>query len=519
MTTRTRFAPSPTGYLHIGGVRTALFNWLLAKRHGGQWILRIDDTDTERNKAEALLPIIEGFQWLGMDWSEGPTPDGLSSTGPYAPYFQGQRNDRYYEVAMKLLAEGKVYPDYSTAEERDAAKKAADAAKKPYVYRGTERDWSADESLAKYLEKPVALRFKVPNGQKVIVNDHVRKVVEVMSDTIADAIILRAPDANGCCRPLYNFASVIDDIDFKTTHVIRASEHFTNTFLQTLIWNAIGEPVPEFAHIPVVNYNGEKMSKRKLPKLSAEEIGKLKACGWTDEEIQGRDDLNLCTVAYYREMGYLPEAVINYLGRLGWSLDDHSEFIPLDQMIANFSLERITSAPGNFDGKKLFWLQGEYMKLVPTDKKLERCIPYLRRAKLIGDTLDEKTKTILTQIIDASGDRIKLFSDVLMFATPILKDQIEYEAKGVEKRVKGQSDTLTKFRATLEGVTTWDVPTLDKVLHDFATENNLKAGDVVNPTRVAVTGMQVGFGLFETLAILGKEKTLARLDYAIQNLC
>lgn len=520
MTIRTRFAPSPTGYLHIGGVRTALFNWLLSKRHGGQWILRIDDTDTERNKAEALLPIIEGFQWLGMDWNEGPTPDGLSSIGPFAPYFQGQRTERYFEVAMKLLAEGKLYPDYTPADEMEAARKAAELAKKPYVHRGKDRHHSAEENLVKYQAQPTILRLKVPENQTIQIQDHVRGLVEVQSNTIADPVVMRAPDSNGSRpRPLYNFASVIDDIDFQVTHVIRAIEHLSNTPVQVLIWQALNAPVPQFAHIPLVNYNGKKMSKRALPPLSTEEISKLKACGWTTEEIQGRDDLNLCTVAYYREMGYLPEAIINYLGRLGWSLDDHSEFIPLDQMIANFSLERITSAPANFDSKKLFWLQGEYMKLVPTEKKLQRCIPYLRKAKLIGETLDEKTKTILTQIIDSSGDRIKLFSDILMFATPILKDQIEYDPKGVEKRLKGQGETLKKFRLTLESVEPWDVPTLDRILHEFAENHKIKPGDIVNPMRVAVTGMQVGFGLFETLAILGKEKTLARLDYALHHLC
>lgn len=519
MTIRTRFAPSPTGYLHIGGVRTALFNWLLARRHQGQFILRIDDTDAERNRPEALQPILDGFRWLGIDWDEGPTLDGTGSVGPYAPYFQSQRNDRYIAAALQLLQTGHAYPDYTPKEEQEAARKAADKAKKPYVHRGSNRDTPVDENVRLYREKPAPLLLKVPTGRMVVIDDLIRGRVEVHTDTIRDPVILRAPDKEGVCRPLYNFATVLDEIDFRITHVIRAVEHLANTPSQVLTYEALGAPLPQFAHIPLVNYNNEKMSKRKLPPLSADEIARLKACGWTEDDIKARTDLNIATVAYYRELGYLPAAVINYLGRLGWSLNDKDEFIPLDQMLANFSLERVTSSPANFDSKKLYWLQGEYMKLVPTAEKLERCTPYLRRAGLIGDATDDATRARLTEIIDAAGDRIKLFSDLVQFAGPLLKAQPDYDAAAVDKSLKPAGQLLRGFREKLATAEPFDAPTLEALLKTYVTEQGQKPNALVGAVRVAITGVPVGFGLYETLVILGREACLRRIDHALTTYC
>jgi nondiscriminating glutamyl-tRNA synthetase len=518
MTIRTRFAPSPTGYLHVGGVRTALFNWLYARRHGGQFVLRIDDTDAQRNRAEAVKPILDGFDWLGLDWDEGPTKDaGGDSFGPHKPYFQGQRNDLYVAAAMRLMAEGKAYPDYTPAEKQDADRKMAERLKKPYVHRGSNRDADPAENVRLYREKPAPILLKVPAGTVVTFTDHVRGKVEVNSDTIRDPALLRAPGPDGSCRALYSFATVVDETAFGITHVIRAEEHLSNTPTQVLIFEALGAAVPEFAHIPLVNYKNEKMSKRKLPPLSSDDIAKLKACGWTDDEIKARDDLNIATVAYYRELGYLPAALINYLVRLGWSMDATSEFIPLDVVLKNFSLERITKAAGNFDPQKLFWLQGEYMKLLPTAEKVERSAPYLRRAGLIGDAMDDATRSKLSAVVDAAGDRIKLFSDVLAFAGPVLRDEVTYDPKAVEKRLRaaGAADILRGYADAVRGLDPFDAASTDKALHEFAVAKGLKPGDVVHPVRVATTGTAVGFGLFETLAILGKEAVLKRLDAAV----
>jgi glutamyl-tRNA synthetase len=513
---RTRFAPSPTGYLHIGGVRTALYNWLLARRHGGQFVLRIDDTDASRNRAEAVQPILDGFRWLGVDWDEGPTPDGSGdSVGPYAPYFQSQRNDTYVAAAMKLMAEDKAYPDYTTAAEQDDRRKAAERAKRPYVHRGSNRDVSPEENLRQYREKPAPVLLKVLDGQTVAFDDHVRGRVQVATDTIRDPALLRAPNAAGVTGALYSFATVVDEIAFGITHVVRAEEHLSNTPTQVLFYQALGAAPPEFAHVPLINLNNKKMSKRDLPKLTELEVGRLKACGWTDAELAGRDDLNLATVAYYRELGYLPEALINYLIRLGWSLDAETEFIPLDVAVANFDLKRITKAAANFDPKKLYWLQGEYMARVPAAEKVEKSLPYLRRAGLVGDTIDDATRNRLLAVVEAAGDRIKLFSDLVQFAGPLLRETPVYDPAAVAKAVAPNAELLRAFRTILESCKVWDPKALEEVLHGLATAGGHKPNGLIAATRVAVIGTTVGFGLYETLSILGRDETLRRIESAL----
>jgi glutamyl-tRNA synthetase len=513
MSIRTRFAPSPTGYLHIGGVRTALFNWLLARRLGGQFVLRIDDTDTERNRAEALQPILDGFRWLGINWDEGPEVGG-----PYAPYFQSQRGESYKAAALTLLETGHAYPDYMTKEELDAERKTAEKAKKPYVHRGPLRDASADENVHRYREKSTTLRFKIPTGRTVVVDDMIVGRCEQASDLLGDPVILRA---NGTA--LYNFASVVDDAALRITHVIRAREHLSNTYPQLLFLEALGLPLPRYAHVPVVNWKGEKMSKRKLPPLTEDERSKFRQLGWTDAEIDA-SGINLATVAYYRELGYLPEAIINYLGRLGWSLDDKTEFIPLGQMIAAFDFEtgigRVNSSPGEFDPKKLFWLQDEYMKLLPLEEKVRQCLPFLQRANYVADPANPADVVRLETILRASGDRVKLFSDILQYGGPIFRKDPEYSPKAVEKRLKkaGAGDLLRAFVPVLETCEPFDAVTTEKGMNDFCTARELKLGEMVHPVRVATTGVEVGFGLFDTLAILGKAEVLRRIGLALQKI-
>lgn len=506
MSVRTRFAPSPTGYLHIGGVRTALFNWLLARQAGGQFVLRIDDTDAERNRAEALQPILDGFRWLGLDWDEGPEVGG-----PYAPYYQSQRNDRYLAAARRLLEAGNAYPDYSTKEELDAARKAAEAAKRPFVFRGAHRDTPADECVRLFDATPAPLRFKVPLGQVAVVEDKICGRVEQRTDLMPDPVILRADG-----RALYNFATVVDDIDLRITHVVRAKEHLANTYSQVLFYDALGAARPVFAHIPVVNEpnSKKKLSKRDMAKFVTEEVrDNLRLVGWTDEQIDSANDLNPATVAYYRELGYLPAGLVNYLGRLGWSLDGTSEVIPIAEMVEKFSLERVTDASASFDPAKLHWMAGEYMKLLPADDKAAGCLPFLIRAGLVSDPPTERQREILTGVIAAAGERIKLFSDILPYGGPFFRAEPEYAAKSVEKRLKkpGVAELLTAFAAHLEALPEWVVPALDKALHEFATGRGLKPGEVVHPVRVATTGVEVGVGLFDVLAILGRDAALARL--------
>lgn len=509
MSIRTRFAPSPTGFLHIGGVRTALFNWLLTRRHGGQFVLRIDDTDVERNRPEALQPIIEGFRWLGLHWDEGPEVGG-----PYGPYFQSQRLDLYKEAAYALVAKGHAYPCLATKEELEAERKASEAAKKPYVHRGKLRDVSVEEAQEILAREPAAIRLRVPLGRTVRIRDHIRGEVEWQTDLIGDPVLLR-PDG----RALYNFATVVDDVAMRITHVIRAAEHLSNTPVQVLIYEALGEKLPEFAHVPVVNEPGskKKLSKRDMKKFVTEEVrAKLRAIGWTDEEIDAKDDLNPATVAYYRELGYLPQALVNYLGRLGWSLDDKSEVIPLDQMIANFSLDRVNDAPASFDPDKLYWLAGEYMRQLPLEERTRGVIPYLVRARLIRESPDQATVDRIRQIVEACGDRLKLFSDILPYGAFFFRDP-EYDPTALQKRVHkpGIPELLSEFAEVLRHTEPFTVPVLEEKLREFCERKGVKSGDMIHALRVSTTGVTVGPGIFDCLAILGKEAVLERIAKAL----
>ncbi|HJT76660.1 MAG TPA: glutamate--tRNA ligase, partial [Gemmataceae bacterium] len=507
---RTRFAPSPTGYLHIGGVRTALFNWLLTRRHGGQFILRIDDTDVERNRPEALQPILDGFRWLGINWDEGPEVGG-----PHGPYFQSQRGELYVAAARRLLESGHAYPDYLSKEELDAERKAAEKAKRPYVHRGQHRDTPAAENVRLYREKPTALRFKIPLGRSAAIEDLICGHCEQKTDLMTDPVILRADN-----RALYNFATVIDDVAMKITHVIRAKEHLSNSYTQVLVYEALGAPLPQFAHVPVVNEpkSKKKLSKRDMKKFVTPDVrAKLHAVGWTDAEIDSRDDLNPATVAFYRELGYLPAALVNYLGRLGWSLDDTSEIIPLDQMTANFSLERVNDSPASFDPDKLYWLAGEYMRMLPALERAEGVVPFLQRAGLVGDPVDEATQRKIRRVVEACGDRLKLFSDILPYGAPFFRAAPEYDPKALQKRVakSGVPELLRDFRPVLETVEPFDPPTLEERLRKFCEERGVNPALLIHALRVSTTGIEVGPGVFDCLAILGREETLRRIDLAL----
>jgi glutamyl-tRNA synthetase len=509
MTIRTRFAPSPTGFLHIGGVRTALFNWLLTKRLGGQFILRIDDTDTDRNRPEALQPIIDGFRWLGLTWDEGPEVGGA-----YGPYFQSQRLDRYKEAALELVAKGQAYPCLAKKEELDVERKAAEAAKKPYIHRGKLRDASVDENQNILAEQQAAIRLKVPLGQTLKIKDLIRGEVEWQTDLIGDPVILR-PDG----RALYNFATVVDDVQMQITHVVRAAEHLSNTPVQVLAYQAMGLKLPAFAHVPVVNEPGskKKLSKRDMKKFVTPEIrAKLRAVGWSDAEIDAKDDLNPATVAFYRELGYLPAALVNYLGRLGWSMDDKSEIIPLEQMIANFSLERVNDSAASFDPDKLYWLAGEYMRMLPLEERTRGVIPYLVRAQLVREHHDEATAQKIQRVVAACGDRLKLFSDILPYGSFFFREP-EYDQTALKKRVhkEGIPPLLREFADELKNTDPFETPILEEKLRVFCEQKGLKSGDMIHALRVSTTGITVGPGVFDCLAILGKEEAGKRIEAAL----
>jgi glutamyl-tRNA synthetase len=491
MTVRTRFAPSPTGYLHIGGVRTALFNWLLAKRHGGQFILRIDDTDQQRHVEEAVAKIVDGFRWLDMLWDEGPEVGG-----PHGPYYQSQRQNLYRAAVDKLVAAGKVYRDYSTDAERDAGREAAKKAKQAYRFRRVEY---SDADLKRFEDegRPYALRFEVPTGRTLVLNDLVKGEVSFNTDEIGDFVVVRPGG-----QPLYNFASIVDDVDMKITHVVRAEEHLSNTFPQLLVLEALGAEPPAFAHVPYVAEPGShaKMSKRKT------------------EEYEKRGILIF--LHQYIERGYLPHALVNYLSRLGWSFDDTQELFTRAELIEKFSLDRVNSSPASLDPDKLFWIEGHWMKEAPMEEKVAGAIPFLAREGLVSEPISDEGRALLESVILALGDRMKTFSDVVKLGRFFFEDEVSYDPDAVKKRLRkpGVPEMLRELDAILAATEPYDLPTLEKAVHDYAEKSGRKMGDVVNPLRVATTGQGVGPGLYDCLYLVGRDRCRARIARAIEML-
>ncbi|MGP0066511.1 MAG: glutamate--tRNA ligase [Isosphaeraceae bacterium] len=488
---RTRFAPSPTGFLHIGGVRTALFNWLLARHHGGQFILRIDDTDQQRHVEDAVAKILDGFRWIGIDWDEGPEVGGA-----FGPYYQSQRAESYRLAAERLLASGHVYRDYSTEQERAAEKAVADREKRAYRFR---RKPITDAETAQFEAegRPYALRFQVPAGRTLVVHDLIKGDVAFSTDEISDFVIIR-PDGT----PLYNFASVVDDVSMQISHVIRAEEHLSNTFPQLLVFEALGASLPAFGHLPYVAEPGSrsKMSKRKIAEYEKSGI--------------------LVYLHQYIEKGYLPEALLNYLARLGWSFDGTQEIFSRDELFEKFSLDRVTSAPASHDQDKLFWIEGEWMKTLPPDRKIQAVIPFLEREGLVAEPLSDETRARIGRVVEALGDRLKVFSDIVKLGRFFFTETLAHDPDAVKKRLRkeGVPAMLAELDQLLEQTEPFDLATLEKAVHDYAERSGRKMGDVVNPLRVAVTGQGVGPGLYDCLVIVGRESCRARIRQALEML-
>lgn len=521
MHVRTRFAPSPTGYLHIGGVRTALFNWLFARRHGGRFILRIDDTDRERNVTEALAPILEGFRWLGIDWDEGP---GVG--GPCAPYFQSERSDRYRAAVDALLARGCAYRDYATADETAAERDAAQRAKQRFLYS---RRWMAesDADAARYEAdgRTAVVRLKMPREGTCAVHDLVRGPVAFDWALEQDHVIQRADGT-----PLYHLATAVDDHDFEITHVIRAEEHLSNTPRQIFIMQSLGYDLPHYAHLPYVAAPGgsEKLSKRKLGKYLKQDdfrkayehaSGIMAAMGESVED----DAFNPVMVGFYRSVGYRPDALLNYLLLLGWSLDDRTEDFSLDAMIANFSLDRVNRSAASFDPQKLLAFQERRMARLSLDAKVKMVRPYLTAALCACGgspaTADAAPDGRLRAVVAAAGDRIKVAGDIVDYIAFFQgDDEVTYDDRTLRKRLgSGQAkDQLVKFyQNVLEGLQPFDAATIEAALYAFVETEGIGKRQIVNAVRIAVTGKAVGFGLYEAMEILGQAECLARIDQAL----
>lgn len=519
MTVRTRFAPSPTGYLHIGGVRTALFNWLFARRHGGQFLLRIDDTDAERNVAEALRPILEGFRWLGLDWDEGP-----EIGGPYAPYYQSQRGDRYRAEVERLVAGGAAYRDYATTEEIQAERETAQREQRRFLYS---RRWMAEtDAQATAFEaegRRAIVRLRMPREGRCDFHDLVRGDVAFEWALEQDHVVQRA---DGTC--LYHLASTVDDHDFAITHVIRAVEHLSNTPRQIFIATALGYTPPAYAHLPYVAAPGSaaKLSKRKLSTyLRHHDFKKSYDHGAGIAEAQGLsitpESFNPVVVDFYREVGYEPDALLNYLLLLGWSLDDRTETFTREEMIEHFSLERINRSAASFDPQKLLAFQERRMQALSVDARVARVLPFLERGGLVGAPSPDDQQTRIRQVVEAAGDRIKVAGDILGYPEFFqADDEVAYDQNAFDEQVRrvGVEPLLRRFRDRLGTTAPFDADALDRAMHAFVETEGVPIAQIIHAVRVAVTGKAVGFGLFEGLAILGRDACVARIDRALARL-
>jgi glutamyl-tRNA synthetase len=520
---RTRFAPSPTGYMHIGGMRTALFNWLFARHHGGDFILRIDDTDQQRNMQEALGPILQAFRWLGLNWDEGPEVGG-----PYGPYFQSQRNDLYQTACEKLLASGHAYRDFDPPELIQQDRMEADKEKRQYITIRRSLDLTAAQ-IDEYVQsdKPHVIRLLVPRDQLIVIDDHVRGRVEFEAKLIPDPVIMRG---NG--TPLYNFATVVDDAQLQISHIIRAEEHLSNTPIQVLIYQALGEPLPEFAHIPYVAAPGskEKLSKRKLDQYRKNpQFKKLFDQGDYIFGLMGMSEqkgLDPVMVEYYEKIGYLPAGVLNSLARLGWSLDDKTEYFSKQELIDNFTLERVIKSAAGFDPEKLQSYQSHWMNQLSLEEKVAGCTPYAQflGSALTGDGLTAR----ITEVLSEMKERLVIFSDLLKYREFFVGDQqLTYDAANIEKfktkdggvEILEQIITASEaLIATLPEVST-TVPLDPPVEKQYAEgltmkliqEKGLPKKVVPSLVRYAFTAKLDGLGLESIVKLLGLKACHQRL--------
>ena len=481
---RVRFAPSPTGKLHVGGARTAIYNWAFARANHGTFILRIDDTDPERSTEENTQIILRAMRWLGLDWDEGPEVGG-----DFGPYKQTERAQMYRDAAQRLWDEGKAYPCFCTPEQLAADREAAQARKDPFQgYQRRCRDLDPAEAQRRIAAgEPYVLRIKVPEDRgDVIVRDAVHGDVTFAARELDDFVIQRTDGT-----PTYNFATVVDDAAMGITHVIRGDDHLSNTPRQVIVYEALGAPVPTFAHISMIlGADGKKLSKRH---------------GATNVEE-------------YRDAGYLSDAFVNYLALLGWSLDGETTIIPRDVLAREFSLDHVSKNPATFDPKKLDWIQAEYIRsMSDADFADQIMLPELHEAGLVGDGFeaDEAWVDALAAIVKP---RTKFPADVVTVAAPVFAtaETLAYDEKSVEKGLakEGMGAVLDAARAALTGVDEWAPAAIDAALETLPEALDMKKRLVFQAVRVAVCGNMVSPPLGETMALVGREDCLARIDRA-----
>lgn len=503
--------------MHIGGMRTALFNWLWARKNGGQFILRIDDTDQQRNMDEALGPILDAFRWLGLDWDEGPEVGG-----DHGPYFQSERRSLHNAALEKLVASRAVYRDFEPAEDTKSQREACEKEKRQYTSSRVSVGLSAEEITAKLdAGEAHVIRFLVPRDRKVSIEDEVRGHVEWDCSLMVDPVVAR-----GDGSPLYNFATAVDDGQLQITHVIRAEEHLSNTPIQVLLHEALGNTLPTFAHIPFVAAPSgkKKLSKRDIAKYrKSPAFQKLFQLG---DEVLGHlgmnpieDALSPVMVAYYREVGFLPAGVLNALARLGWSLDDETEYLSLQTVLENFSLDRVVKASAGLDPDKLMSYQTHWMGELSMDEKVAGCVAILTKARLLPESPDEAMVTRVQRVVELVDDRLRVFGDILTMREFFVgADMLVYDEKQFQKRIvqpDNAVDLLREVRKIVAEESAFTADALHTAVESFVTTRELKFGQIAPSLRLAITGRTKGADLFPTLELLGRDECLSRIDRAI----
>jgi glutamyl-tRNA synthetase len=473
-TVRVRFPPSPTGYLHVGGARTALFNWLFARHHGGVLVLRIEDTDRDRSKPEHTEAILRSMRWLGLRWDEGP-------------FFQSDGVERHRADAARLLSEDKAYRDFTTPEGLAAARKAAG--------KDFDRRWSRGEAEKTPHEErearaeagePHAIRFRVPEGETVW-NDLVHGKMRFQNAEMEDLVILRSDGS-----PTYNLAVVSDDVEQRVTHVIRGDDHLSNSPKQIQLYEALGRPIPHFGHVPIVlGPDGRRLSKRH----------------------------GATSVEEYAAQGFLPEAMVNFLALLGWNPGDDTEFMPVDELIARFSMDRVLKKSGVFDLKKLDWLSGQHFNHASAERLEPELTRRLVDRGVVAETAFEGRADWYRSLIDLIKTRARTFEGLVEQALPFVCEEIGLEERAVEKHwMKQPAETCLRLKVLLERMEAveWTAEALEGEIRGYAEELGVGVGQVIHPLRVAVTGREASPGIFDVLVFLGRDRASARLEHAIQ---
>lgn len=476
---RVRFAPSPTGYLHVGGARTALFNWLFARRHGGAFVLRIEDTDAERSSWEMVAGIVDGMRWLGLDWDEGP-----DIGGPHAPYFQSERLEKYRAMAAQLVAGGHAYFCYCTPEAIQAKRAAAEASGTGWKYDRTCCQLTSDQvSSLETARSPRAIRFKVPPGRTTF-HDQVHGPIAFENSNIEDFVVLRSDG-----QPTYHLSVVVDDIDMQITHVVRGDDHISNTPKQVLLYHAFERATPQFAHVPLIlGPDKKRLSKRH----------------------------GATSVMEYPRLGYIPEAMINFLALLGWSPGDDQELMTREELIARFTLEGISGGNAVFNAEKLDWFNQQHIMNSSAADLAPRLEPLMKERGVWRESYRTTERDWLLRVIELLKPRVRRLPQFLEEGAFFFND-VEFDDAAVAKHLKvaGTSERLEALQRIWEDVGPFTAHELEARLRSLAENLGVKAGTLIHATRVAVTGRGNSPGLFEVLELLGRDRIRERLSRAI----